>query len=354
MSIERSLLLVAIVFFGLLAVLMVLPYEQYLLLAVLLAYLLYPLQRRLRGSIGSRFSAGTIIIGVFLAIVAPIGVFLGVAVGQAISLLDTISRGEFDAEALERFLSQRTGIAIDIQQPLSQSGFDISGVLGGPGGGSPMAAFGNLTEVFASLVSVLGSLTDIAIGLTVFLFVLYYLLVDGPAMVSWLRSVSPIRTSTADRLYEQVDRLMYAVLVGNLLVAIVQGVLVGIGFAALGISNAFLWTIATIILALLPIIGASVVWIPASGYLFLAGRPVTAVILFAYGALVVSLSDNYLRPVIGGREAQLNPGLFVVGIFGGLVVFGFMGIFFGPVVLGVLKALIELFSERQNQHRPAM
>jgi predicted PurR-regulated permease PerM len=140
---------------------------------------------------------------------------------------------------------------------------------------------------------------------------------------------------------------MWAVLVGNVAVAAVQGVLTGIGFAALGIENAVFWTVVTIVLALLPLIGASVIWIPASGYLLLIGRPIAAALLFAYGALVVSLSDNYLRPMIGGREADLNPALFVLGVFGGLAAFGVMGLFFGPVVVGTLKVLVELTARQR-------
>ncbi|EMA46938.1 hypothetical protein C449_02849 [Halococcus saccharolyticus DSM 5350] len=354
MSIERSLLLAAIALFGAVAVLMVLPYEQYLLLAILLAYLLYPLQCRLREYVGSRGSAGLLIVGSFLAVIVPLGVLIGVGVRQASTILVAIERGEFSVGAIESRLSEQTGVPMDIERILSSSGFDASAVFGGSGGDSATALFGNLTQVLANLVSVIGSLSDIAIGITVLLFVLYYLLVDGPALAAWLRAVSPVRETTIDRLYERSDRLMWAVVFGNILVAVVQGVLVGIGFAVLGVPNAIFWTIATTVLALLPIIGASVVWIPAAGYLVLVDRPVIAVALFGYGALVVSLSDNYLRPMIGGREARLNPGLFVLGLFGGLAVFGFMGLFFGPVVLGLLKVLVEVFAEYRPPVRSAM
>jgi predicted PurR-regulated permease PerM len=353
MSTEQRLLLVAIALFGVLAVLMVLPYEQYLLLAILLAYLLHPLQHRLRSSVGPRVSAGLLIIGVFLAVIVPLGVFVRAAVRQAISILTAINRGDVGVGALENFLGQQVGISIDLQRLLLRSGFDASTALGGAGGGNTTTLLNNATRVVTNLVSVFGRVTDIAIGLMVLLFVLYYLLVDGPALVSWLRTVSPFRVSTFDRLYDRIDRLMYAVLFGNLLVGIVQGVLVGIGFAILGVPNAIFWTIVTAVLSLLPVIGAFIVWVPAVGYLFVIDRPVIAVVLLAYGTLVVSLSDNYLRPVIGGREAQLNPGVFIVGIFGGLAVFGFMGVFFGPVVLGLLIVLVEIFAEYRNPVGPA-
>ena len=259
MSIERGLLLAAIALLGTVAVLMVLPYEQYLLLAILLAYLLSPLQRRLRGRVGGRVSAGLLIVGSFLAVIVPLGVLLGVAVSQASSILAAIERGEFDVGSIEGRLSERTGIPMDIERILSEGNLDPSTLLGGSDGGGATVLLDGASRVLGNVVSVLGSLSNIAIGITLFLFVLYYLLVDGPALAAWLRSVSPVREATIDRLYERSDRLMWAVVFGNLLVAIVQGVLLGIGFAALGVPNAIFWTIATTILALLPLIGASVV-----------------------------------------------------------------------------------------------
>jgi predicted PurR-regulated permease PerM len=108
------------------------------------------------------------------------------------------------------------------------------------------------------------------------------------------------------------------------------------------------WTVLSTVVSLLPLVGASLVWLPASAYLFLIDEPARAALLFAYGALLVSASDNYLRPIIGGHEANLSPGLFVVGIFGGVVAMGFLGLFFGPVILGVLKALVEVYVDEYS------
>jgi predicted PurR-regulated permease PerM len=99
---------------------------------------------------------------------------------------------------------------------------------------------------------------------------------------------------------------------------------------------------------LLPVIGASVVWLPASVYLLLVERPVAAGVLFVVGAVVISGSDNLIRPLVVQRNAQLNTGLVVVGLFGGLAVFGFLGLFVGPVVVGLAKYLVELLADRHG------
>jgi predicted PurR-regulated permease PerM len=334
MDVERGFLLALVLAFAAVSALFVLPYVQY----VLLAYLLAPLQRRLAPRIGARPSAGALVALTTLVVLVPLGASLAVAARQALEVLTSLAEGQLELGAIERTLRERAGIDVDLGSTIAAAGLNPGEVL---------SLFDQRSG--RALFDVLGGVSTMLIGLTVLVFLVYYLLASGPSLLGWVRDVSPLSADTWRALVRQIDRLMWAVLVGNVAVAAVQGVLTGIGFAALGIENAVFWTVVTIVLALLPLIGASVIWIPASGYLLLIGRPIAAALLFAYGALVVSLSDNYLRPMIGGREANLNPTLFVLGVFGGLVVFGFMGLFFGPVVIGTLKMLVELAArERQT------
>ena len=337
MDAERSFLVALVLAFAAVSALFVLPYTQYVLLAILLSYLLYPLQERLAPQVGARPAAAVLISFTTLVVLVPLGALLGVAVRQALALVE----GELGLGEIESFVRARTGFAVDLTNAITSAGIDPQEVLSLFDRESGMA-------LLDALSGVLGGVSTALIGLTVLLFLLYYFLVSGASLLGWLRSVTPLSADTWSALVRQVDRLMWAVLVGNVAVAVVQGVLTGIGFAALGINNAVFWTVVTVVLALLPLIGASVIWLPASGYLFFVGRPVAAALLFAYGALVVSLSDNYLRPMVGGREANLNPALFVLGVFGGLIVFGFMGLFFGPVIVGTLKVLVELAARERG------
>jgi predicted PurR-regulated permease PerM len=164
--------------------------------------------------------------------------------------------------------------------------------------------------------------------------------------------VTPLPPAEVDALLVRLDRLLWASVVGTVIVATVQAVLTGIALAALGFSNVVFWTLVTFVLSLLPVIGASVVWLPASGYLVLVNRPADAAILFVVGAVVISGSDNVIRPLVVQRSAQLNTGLVVVGLFGGLAVFGFLGLFVGPVVVGLAKYLVEVLADRHgvNSH----
>ena len=304
--------------------LLALPLLQYLLLAILLAYVLHPVQRRLAPRTGPRVAAGALIAGTVFVVLVPFGILANVVIRQALTLIRGLRAGELNSEVIEAYLNRTFGVTVDIEE-LARSLFQNgqSGLVG-------------------DVVELLGGLTDALIGLTVVLFALYYLLVDGDDLVAWLKDLAPIDADVQDELAARVDRIMWGVFVVNVLVAVVQGVLTGIGFAIVGVPNVIFWTVMTVVLALLPLIGAFIVWAPAAAYLALTGQIVPATILFLYGVTVVSLSDNYLRPVAGGHEAELNPGLFVVGIFGGVAAIGFMGLFFGPLILGVLKALLDV------------
>ena len=342
MELDRGVLVAAIVVFAALSLLVVLPLAQYVLLALLLGYVLYPLQKRLAPRIGARVASGSLIVATALVILVPLGTVITIAARQALEVYRAVRAGRLGIGTVERFVGEQLGVAVDVSRLVG--GFnpdELVNVVESSGG----------SALFGSVMSLFGGLSDVVLGLTVLVFLTYYMLVDGAASMRWLHGVSPLSDDVWAEFVERVDQLMWAVIVGNVAVAVVQGVLTGIGLVALDFPSAVFWTVVTVVLGLLPLIGASIVWLPAAGYLLVVGRPVAAVLLFVYGATIVSLSDNYLRPVIGGREAGLNPGLFVLGISGGLFVFGFLGVFFGPVVLGVLKVVVELFARESAPTR---
>ena len=106
-------------------------------------------------------------------------------------------------------------------------------------------------------------------------------------------------------------------------------------------------TVATFVLALLPLIGAFGVWLPVSIYLFAVDQPIAAALLVGYGTLV-SASDTYLRPALIGKSAAFDPATIVVGIFGGIVVFGGVGLFVGPVVVGGAKVALDIYARERS------
>ncbi|MFC7096831.1 AI-2E family transporter [Halobaculum marinum] len=317
---QRRFLLALAAVTALVAVWIVAPLAQYVLVAVLLAYVLQPVQRRLAPRVGARVSAVVVILVSVGAIVAPVAVVLAVAV-----------------RAIDQVRGALVGDGVDfgaLEELAAAGGVDLRGELTAVTRRVFDSGFGTMLELF-------GGVSDALIGLTVLLFVVYYLLVDGQTLVAWVERATPLESTTSRRLRRDLDRITWGVVVGNVAIAVVQGVLTGLVFALVGVSNVVFWTVVTTLLSLLPLIGASIVWIPMAVFLFLSGRPVDAAVVFVLGAGVISLSDNYLRPIVTGHEAHVSPGLMVVGIFGGVLAFGFVGLFVGPIVLAFAKTLVD-------------
>jgi predicted PurR-regulated permease PerM len=321
---QQALLALVLVVLAL-ATLVVLPYLQYVLLAVILAYVLWPLQVRIRTRVQPTAAALSLTVGTLLIILLPVGYVLLLAVREAVGLLQIFERGEFDVQGIQTQLAE-FGIAVDLTQFYVQYRTQIGRAVEG---------------VAWTLFDFVRGLPGVFIGLTITLFVVFVLLRDGDRLVAWLRRVTPVRRGVYNELSERVDSLMYASVVGNVGASAIQAVTLGIGLALLGFENISFLVVVTFVLALLPLVGAFAVWVPLVGYLVLVGRPGAAAALFILGSLV-SVSDFYTRPLIIGRSAALNSAIIVLEVFGGIVEFGPMGLLIGPVVLGAAKISIDI------------
>ncbi|MFC6786384.1 AI-2E family transporter [Halobaculum halobium] len=324
MTLQRRFLLVATAVVVAAAVAVVAPVAQYVLFGVLLAYVLRPVHDRLAPSIGERPSAAVLVSVSTATVLAPIAVVIAVALRELLRLRAALAEGTVELETVE-LLAAAGGIDLRAElDQLTRRGLE--------------SGLGRVLDLF-------GGLTEVLVGLTVLLFVVYYLLADGDRLLAWTGRVIPLDGETQTALRRDLDRITWGVVVGNIAVAAVHGVLTGLVFGLVGISNVVFWVVVTTLLSLLPLIGASVVWLPMTAFLFMAGRPVDAAVVFAFGTAVISLSDNYLRPVITGHEARVSPGVMVVGIFGGVLAFGFAGLFVGPIVLAFAAVLVETLVE---------
>jgi predicted PurR-regulated permease PerM len=313
------------------AALLILPYLQYVLLAVVLAYILTPAQRVFERWMSTTTAALSLITVSIVVVLIPIAYVLTIAIQQGLELLTAIQEGVVSPDIIQARL-KTLGYLVDFELLYSTYQEPITAGLQG-------LATGALTTI--------GGLPSVLIGVTVTVFVLFALLRDGKQLIAWLRSVIPINDRVQRELLVELDHLMWASVIGNVAVAAIQAVLLGIGLLLLGMPGVVFLAVATFILALLPLVGAFGVWVPVSFYFFMIGRPTAAGLLLIYG-LLVSSSDIYLRPALIGRSGAINVAIIVVGIFGGVVLFGAMGLFIGPVVLGGAKIVLDLYSQEQE------
>lgn len=329
---EQNAFAVLAVLSVVLITLIILPYLKYVLLAIVLAYVLMPVQRILEQRMSSMSAAVTLISATFLLLLLPIGYILAIAIQESMELVAAVQEGNITITAVETRLA-------DAGYPLNIDGLYMTYQ-------EPIRT--GLEGVATSVFGIVGGGGELLIGLTVTLFVLYSLLVDSDRLLVWFREVVPINSTVQSELLSELDRLMWASVVSNVGIAAIQALLLGIAVAVAGIPGVVLITVATFLVALLPLIGVIAVWVPLSVYLVAAGRPVAAALMVVYG-IALSISDNYLRAALMGRSGEINVATVVIGIFGGIAIFGVVGLFIGPVVFGGAKITLETVLREQTR-----
>lgn len=308
-------------------VLLVRPFLEFVLLAVLLAFPLRPIHQRFEGRFGPRTTAAGLVVGTTIAVILPLLWLLWVVIRETTTFVRRIRRGEIEFTELEASIRDVTGQNVDLME-MARRSLQETGI------GTVDGAIGAF-----------GTVADLLIGAALTIFLLYYFLKDADRFGSWLRRTVPLPDHVYAQLRREFDDVMWAVLASHVFIAVVQGVVAGLGLMVLGVPKAVFWTVVMIFLAVMPIIGSFLVWGPAVVYLVSIGRPVAGVALFVYGTLVVSFCDDFLRPLIIDRytETRLNPSAIILGVLGGIYVFGFIGVFFGPVVIGSLRAVLDVY-----------
>lgn len=188
-----------------------------------------------------------------------------------------------------------------------------------------------------------GVLARLLIGLAVLIISLYYFLADGPAMVATIMRLLPLDVRYQRQMLDEFDRISRAVVLATLLSAVVQGLLAGIGFYVAGINAVVLLTVLTMVLALVPFVGAAAVWGACSLWLlFYEERLWAAVMLAIYGVGVVSMADNVIKPIVLHGQSKLHPLLALLSVLGGVRAMGLIGIFVGPMAVAFLQALLNI------------
>ncbi|MBA3483838.1 MAG: AI-2E family transporter [Pirellulales bacterium] len=186
----------------------------------------------------------------------------------------------------------------------------------------------------------------IGLQLLLTLFILFFLYRDEEQALDSVRSVMPLGEQETSRLLQRVEDTIHATIFGTVVVAMIQGAMGGIMFALMGIPGAVLWAVIMGLLAMIPYLGAFVVWGPMAAFLAMHGQWVQAAILVTYGALAIGLIDNLLYPYLVGQRLRQHTVTAFFAILGGVNVFGATGLVLGPVIVSVTFFLFDLWRKR--------
>ncbi len=324
------------------------PFASPIAWAAFLAFLLFPLNSRLR----RRFHGRAGVAAGVLTVLAPVVVLLPLAalsidfVAQITGLLKKlqVAGPTFDlrtwsdpglhpwvAGAYERLQAHDLFSAAEIQ------GWLISGAREAL---QRAAGFGG--SFF------LGALTSIA-GIALMLMLLFFFLRDGDTMVARMRAWIPLDEEHKERLFAHLAGITRAIVYGTTLIALLQGLVLGVGFSIAGLASPVVFGVVGALIAMLPLGGTTLIWLPAVLWLFLDGRWGYGTFMIGWGLMLTGL-DNILKPLLISGRAPVSTLVVFIGVLGGISAFGAIGIIAGPIVLSLALALIAYAEEARSRN----
>jgi predicted PurR-regulated permease PerM len=316
------------------------PFFKPLLLGALLAGLFHPLYRWITRLVGGRRSlgAGVTLLVLLVLGLGPISAFLGIVLQQALTMSD---------QAIP-WLNQHLGAAstFNVQEWLVQKFPALAKYM--PSQEQLLAQVGTAAKTAgAFLVAFASRMTATTaaflLNLFVMLYAMFFFFRDGDKILERIFYYTPLSDEDETRMLTQFASITRATVKGTLVIGIIQGALAGVAFWVAGIEGAALWGTIMTILAIIPGIGAALVWVPAAIILFVTGQHLTAILLATWCAAVVGTVDNFLRPMLVGRDAKMPDLLILIGTLGGLFLFGLIGFIVGPIVCGLFLTVWDIY-----------
>jgi len=322
------------------------PFYGAVLWGTVTAVLFAPLHRRLLRVMAPRrslaaFSTVLIVVAIVILPLTLIGLSLG---QEASGAYAKIKSGELDLlrlfqQVLDALPAWATGLLDSfglvslgaIQERVSASLMKGSQLLAGQALDIGQGTFDFIANLFAML------------------YLLFFLLRDRDTLVARLKGAIPLRAEQLEALTLKFVIVIRATVKGDFLVALLQGALGGLIFWFLGIGAPLLWAVVMAFLSLLPAIGAALVWMPVAIYLLATGAVWQGIVLILYGMLVIGLVDNFLRPILVGKDTKLPDYVVLISTLGGIATFGLNGFVIGPVIAAMFIAAWDIFSESKQR-----
>jgi predicted PurR-regulated permease PerM len=331
-----------VLFYGVILLLVYLVYrifEPFLVplgWAAVFAVIFHSLNQELERKWGRNFSALVSTIGVTLILVVPSLLLMILFVREGIDA----TRGMEVSMAAGEYGGFNRAWAWITSHIAAQSAIDLPGLVrqgAGRLGGYLASQFG----------AVLRNIALFLFELFVMLFALFYFLRDAKAIMKRIRLFLPFEEAMREKMLAEARDLIFASVTTSLVIAAAQGIICGGAFAIVGLNSSLFWGVVMAFLALLPVVGAWPIWIPAAIWLFSTGHIVRGLILIGICGGLGSTIDNILRPLLLGGRSSLNGLLVFVSVLGGIAVFGVLGVVLGPIVVATAVGVLDVYSQKE-------
>jgi predicted PurR-regulated permease PerM len=314
-----------------LTVLMVLPYVLAVLMGGILAVLTQPVFQWSTGHhIPPRMAAAMIVLGVVLVLIAPLAFFVTKAIQQGIAIGHSLAEGGVSVRSLldhisgwapmETLIGRPDAVETQVRHWMQSVG----------------------TVATATVVSLAAHLPNLVLQVALASIACFFLLVDGPRLRGWMTDKIPLAADVRVQVVQSFNDTAISVIWATLAAAAAQSAVMLLSYLTLGVPAAFLAAGATFLLAWIPLVGSSPVWLVGAIYLYTQDALLNAILMVVFG-LATGLVDNVVRSLILQGRSKMHPLVSLVAIFGGIEMFGIMGIFLGPILAAVLIALLQLW-----------
>ena len=316
-----------------------LPFYGAILWATVLATVFAPVHLRLLNVMPGRANLAALVTLLIIVtiVLLPLALTAGSLVAEATSLYERIQSGQLDlGHIFQNFLDALPSWASSALRRIGVTDVgDIQRRL--------VAILKEGGQFFATQAVLVGQGTaNFIISLSIMLYLLYFLLRDGDAIAKGIGRAIPLRPEQKSALYERYTVVVRAMIKGTVLVAIVQGALGGFIFWLLGIHSPVLWGVVMAFMSLLPAVGAAIVWFPVALYLLVTGAVLKGIVLIAFGAGVIGLVDNLLRPYLVGKSTRMPDFIVLLSTLGGIAIFGLNGFVVGPLIAAMFFAAWDI------------
>ncbi len=301
------------------------PYLSAIFGGFILTYIFYPLYLRINGVLKKRnLSSFLMVILVVVTIITPLFFATRAVIHEAFYVYDYLKATNVSDKIPATVLSLLPKDAQNIDEYID--GALESGV----------------SYITNKIPNWFLYIPNLIVNFLIMIFIMFYLFRDGDILVKRAKEVLPLKEEKKKILFKRLSKASYAIIYGHIVTALIQGVIGTIGFYIIGVPSPLLWGLIMTILALIPFVGTPVVWIPVGLMQILLGNFATGVAVLLYGALIISSVDNFIKPKIIGERARVHPALVLLGVIGGLKMFGFIGFIIGPLILTTLIIFLDL------------
>lgn len=301
-----------------------------IVIGLVLTAVFHPIYQRLNEKIKSENISSILVCTLFvLLVIIPLWFLIPVLLNQSLEIYSEVQNMDFITPLKTTFPSLFTSekVAAEVNSVIYSTVTKVA------------------NSAVTAITNILINLPVISLQFLVALFTFYFFLKDKERFQDYIKSLLPFSKEVEKKLFKQTGEITLSVIYGQVVVGILQGVLVGIGFFLFGLENALVLTILACIAGVFPIIGTTIIWLPTAIFLFLGGSVWPAIGISVFGFLS-SIADNLVRPMFISQRTRMHPSIVLIGMIGGLYLFGFLGFIMGPLILAYLLIILEIYRNK--------